>query len=307
MAAIKIRCSRCGKRISIDAAFAGGVCRCPYCTAINHVPLHGEATVAATAHPRAPAAKTTSKGADIPIADRVGFQGIAAIVLLVALLAMIVGGVLVAIHLSGDGNGQVGNDNGQGNGDGGGQVAGAPTNPFLSADQPSVAGNLSIVSPVVYVVHANLEMEEAYGYVSRMIQASSASLGGGRAAVVINSDSGAVVASGGLVAPSAASTSLPPAEEIEWAWERDLTDGLAAAMDLKPATVVVFARDWAEQTDELVNRATGANIRIVTVVPGASGTMAASLARLAEATGGGSRAFTLNQLSDFAARTGADH
>jgi hypothetical protein len=36
--AIKIRCVDCKKKISIDEAFAGGVCRCPYCTAIVYVP-----------------------------------------------------------------------------------------------------------------------------------------------------------------------------------------------------------------------------------------------------------------------------
>jgi len=36
--AIKIRCVDCRKKISIDEAFAGGVCRCPYCTAIVYVP-----------------------------------------------------------------------------------------------------------------------------------------------------------------------------------------------------------------------------------------------------------------------------
>ena len=36
--AIKIRCIDCKKKISIDEAFAGGVCRCPYCTAIVYVP-----------------------------------------------------------------------------------------------------------------------------------------------------------------------------------------------------------------------------------------------------------------------------
>lgn len=40
--AIKIQCSECGKKISIDEAFAGGVCRCPYCRAIVMVP--GDAT-----------------------------------------------------------------------------------------------------------------------------------------------------------------------------------------------------------------------------------------------------------------------
>jgi hypothetical protein len=36
--ALKINCPECNRRISVDEAFAGGVCRCPYCKAIVFVP-----------------------------------------------------------------------------------------------------------------------------------------------------------------------------------------------------------------------------------------------------------------------------
>lgn len=36
--AVKIRCSECSKKISVDAAFAGSMCRCPYCKSIVVVP-----------------------------------------------------------------------------------------------------------------------------------------------------------------------------------------------------------------------------------------------------------------------------
>ena len=52
--AIKIRCVDCKKKISIDEAFAGGVCRCPYCTAIVYVPDDG-ATKKRKRRPEAPA------------------------------------------------------------------------------------------------------------------------------------------------------------------------------------------------------------------------------------------------------------
>lgn len=35
---IRIKCQQCSRRISIDEAFAGGMCRCPYCKAITLVP-----------------------------------------------------------------------------------------------------------------------------------------------------------------------------------------------------------------------------------------------------------------------------
>lgn len=36
--AVKIRCSECRKKISVDEAFGGSMCRCPYCKAIIMVP-----------------------------------------------------------------------------------------------------------------------------------------------------------------------------------------------------------------------------------------------------------------------------
>jgi len=39
--AVKVRCSECRKKISVDEAFAGSMCRCPYCKAIVMVPAGG--------------------------------------------------------------------------------------------------------------------------------------------------------------------------------------------------------------------------------------------------------------------------
>ncbi|MBN1553269.1 MAG: hypothetical protein JXA11_00875 [Phycisphaerae bacterium] len=36
--ALKVRCSQCQKKISVDEAFAGSMCRCPYCKMIVQVP-----------------------------------------------------------------------------------------------------------------------------------------------------------------------------------------------------------------------------------------------------------------------------
>ncbi len=54
MMALRIRCHRCRKRISIDEAFAGGYCRCPYCKAITWVPGGAESPAGALARPERP-------------------------------------------------------------------------------------------------------------------------------------------------------------------------------------------------------------------------------------------------------------
>ncbi len=48
--ALRIRCSQCQKKISVDEAFAGSMCRCPYCKMIIRVPRAPESGPAG--HPR---------------------------------------------------------------------------------------------------------------------------------------------------------------------------------------------------------------------------------------------------------------
>ena len=35
---VKISCSGCGEKISVNAVFAGGMCRCPHCRSLVFVP-----------------------------------------------------------------------------------------------------------------------------------------------------------------------------------------------------------------------------------------------------------------------------
>ena len=54
--AVRIRCSECHKKIAVDEAFAGSMCRCPYCKSIVIVPQEISASEAHTtpARPAAP-------------------------------------------------------------------------------------------------------------------------------------------------------------------------------------------------------------------------------------------------------------
>ena len=61
--ALKVRCSECRKKISVDEAFAGSMCRCPYCKSIVMVPIE-----AAPVSPHAPkrSSRPTAPGASRP-------------------------------------------------------------------------------------------------------------------------------------------------------------------------------------------------------------------------------------------------
>ena len=115
--AIKIRCQDCGKKISIDEAFAGSTCRCPYCKALVYVAelvVGGGGEVSGGARPVAPtsrpdtreqaapagsqarasaAAGAAADGKYVPMARPVRIHGIITIVIFV-LLAFMVGAVI---------------------------------------------------------------------------------------------------------------------------------------------------------------------------------------------------------------------
>jgi hypothetical protein len=116
--AMKILCTGCKKKISVDEAFAGGACRCPYCKEIVLVPA-GEGRAGATAarpvyptlRPDAPPGREESapsraapapaspqatmadviSHAEVPMARPVRNQGIMALVLLVVFVLAAVG------------------------------------------------------------------------------------------------------------------------------------------------------------------------------------------------------------------------
>ena len=110
---MKVRCENCRKKISVDDGFAGSVCRCPYCKALNDVP-DSSGRRASAARPDAPpmrqAETTGGPGSptpvteeDIPLASPIKVQGIVSIVLICAILAMIVGIVLIFVRFAGSG------------------------------------------------------------------------------------------------------------------------------------------------------------------------------------------------------------
>jgi len=55
---ISITCTNCRAKLTIDDAFAGGVCRCQFCGTIQTVPAKGKPATASSAAPQAAASKT---------------------------------------------------------------------------------------------------------------------------------------------------------------------------------------------------------------------------------------------------------
>jgi len=82
----------------------------------------------------------------------------------------------------------------------------------------------------------------------------------------------------------------------------DLAAGVREALKLKPRTVVLFSRKGVDDAASLASSAKQAGVVVVTVSTASYDAARESLAKLAEATGGTARAFTLGQLESFASQ-----
>ena len=235
--------------------------------------------------------------ADIPVADRVALQGIAGIVLLVALLAMVAGGVFIAVKIVGSEDGKP--DDG---------TPAVQSNPFIPADRAMVVGDIAVRPPVVYVLDASGSMQAAYAYGGRMIDASLASLpGGAKAGVIVGAEEAPTGISGGYVTmPTGRAAASRLIESIRPAGGADIAEALEAALALSPKTIVLLTRQYVDDASllALADRARQRGVVIIVIVPGYRADVAESASVLAKRTGGESRAYSLDQLSEWASQAG---
>ena len=118
--AIRIICTQCERQISIDSAFAGGICRCPYCKALVKVkkitkdgddfeqPVRpdappsrydSQAETPSSARPAVESRPVAPQNLNILDAKPVLFQGISGFVLLSLSLAALLGAIALYVGL----------------------------------------------------------------------------------------------------------------------------------------------------------------------------------------------------------------
>ena len=299
---MKIRCDDCRKKISVDDAFAGGVCRCPYCKAI--VTVAGDSTkVSHVVRPDAPIARPGAPDVaappaaiaeeEIPMARPVMIQGVVTIVLLGLLAVMLVVGVFLVVHLVGDSNGD---------------QAPPPPPPAINAfgwSVPStVAGDIKIETPVVYVVDGGSSMGRMLDFALRMTRASVRSLKGDQKFnVVISMEEGDRVLSpegvgGGLAGDKKASEFIEQAVDAGAGYgASDLARAMDAAIEKKPRTVVLFiSKKQVPDGAALAEKLKAAGVKVVALSLNSDPSSIQSAAKLAETTGGVGRSYLADEL-----------
>ena len=311
--AIKVRCEQCRKKISVDEAFAGGVCRCPYCKAINFVggtaggAAHGARPAAPpSACPESPPTTQPAPGEQelaeehIPMANPVKLQGIVTIVLLVALLGMFIGAVVLVIEATkkpAKPPDDIANGPPDGLTKGGGQTNGRPKGPTV--------GGVEIVPPVIYCLDGGSSMTDVFDYARLMTRISATSLKTSQQynVLILSDETGDLFLRAGLL--NGGMQSQPVLDKFLDAYvpigTADVTRGLSKALEKGPGTIVLMSRKNVDGAMHLGEGAKARGIRIVTIAMTTDGDVPKSMKRLAEASGGGSKAYSEGALEDWAA------
>lgn len=291
--AVKIRCTGCRKKISVDEAFAGGVCRCPYCGATSPVPSPAGVRRPAPRpdRPDVPGAArpgpapSTEPETPVPVARPVLIQGVVAIVLAGLLVAMLAGaGVLLAMLRFGSGEPE--------------GESPAPATPMVGV-RGTVAG-MPVKTPVVFLIDgANAETADiSAAMVRHFVLASGAD---DRFNLLFIREEGVDVLSeqwvaGGADGDGKAKAFLTArvgggATQLAAAFER------AAA--LKPASIVLLGAKGPADPEAISARLREAGIVFFGVNIGGYEADGGTMKTLADVTGGRVRPFTMPEIQQY--------
>jgi len=320
--AIKIRCTSCSKKISVDDAFAGGMCRCPYCTATVSVPdkrprgkggRPGSPDVRPDAPPvelvepvepvepaAAPATEASTPAVaahQIPVANPVRTQWVLLVVLLAVMIAC---GIAAAMWLARQRGRQ------QANGE---QVEVKDVNPFdtaaVAATGKAAIAGMEIRAPVVYCIDNGEGMHRIFDLLSAMTQVSIESLGPDRRFALLvcarrdaRGDERTWEMPGGYHAGGAEGRAKADGflADVDWFADVDLPGTIAKALEIKAKTIVFCGRAKVADPKQLGAKAKAGGATIVTIAITNDDEAAASLAALAEASGGQTRRLGLDEL-----------
>jgi hypothetical protein len=336
---VRIRCDGCGKQIAVDEAFVGGVCRCPYCTALVHI----EGRVAADregARPQAPEregarpetlgrrpapppvetlipprsqeelAARAARQHHVPTASPVKVWGMVAIIMAALLVAIVTVAIVLAVR-----SGQFGRPDQPKKPDKplGDQPAVKPVSPppppatKPAPEEPAgpaaVAGDIMIDPPVIYCIEAGPGKPRQRSGVMVLLTDSIRTLGTKGRFDVAACCGGKAQFLDGVLYRKGGSRAAAAAEKflagLPATGAVPMADAIRQAVKSKPATVVVLA--WsAFDPGDAAGQAKADGVKIVTVGVMAEAAAAQALRQLADRTGGQCRILDEQEMKAFA-------
>lgn len=315
--AIKIRCTQCQKKISIDEAFAGGVCRCPYCSGLVMV-AGSQPAAAASARPDSPDARPEAPGdrpdspaaapateeapapvepQHVPLARPVKIQGILSIVFIAGFFIMV--GVITYLVYTQLNKVQ--------------EKPPAPPTPMTDRTEGAPAGaaaimGMQIKGPVVYVLDAGTSMRDTLSYAVKMIRLSAPTLKDDKFNLIVLTEAESKSLSSSFLPGSGGDEKIKKFFEEPLVYGRTQLDkSMNDALDMKPATIVLMTAKAMEPDAiaQVVAKAKQQNTMIVVVLIGSGqgSELDQTMSELAKQTGGHSKAFSVAELDDWSNKT----
>ncbi len=304
---IKIRCSRCRKKITIDEAFAGGICRCPYCKSLVDVPEQRQEVSAPAGRPDAPSARpaapaptrTTNQNKPQPqahhehihMANPVMLQGTMSIVLGGLFLVMLVVGIIISVKVFWPAPAPPP------------QPPPKPQNPYQTiVEGAAVAGDIEIVPPVVYCLDTGASMREYYGYAELIVASSLPTLDGGKFSILLIGETKDEPLADDYLSADVESTKKAK-EFMRSAFPGgagDVPRGLRRALEKNPATVVLIARKEVGPDNNIAENFKSSGAVLVVIALTDRPEVIDSLKSLAQQAGGKFRALDRSRLDQWA-------
>lgn len=339
---ITLQCTKCKATLTMDAAFAGGVCRCQHCGTIQTVPSHlrdsaassGAAVRGRSAYERNVAANPGSgldelgeiiassglsssrlrqaHGSQSPVQSGSGGglpdagPALPAVPAVVKRNMPLLVGAAVAVVLVGGLMAWLTIDGT------GGTVGSHPSNVVEDPSAPSQFAGLSLTgNSIIYLIDRGDGSREVFGEMKEATFASIASLGESRRFQIIFWDNGnerAYPATGTMPATTEAVTGARQALDDVYAFGlAEIRPALRKAMAAEPDEVVIVTAKGYLLDDEFVktvNSAIGSNRVMVHTVMVGSEDLAGPLPAVASAHGGQFRAVSASRLREFARSSG---
>ncbi|MFW5840632.1 MAG: hypothetical protein ACOCZE_08635 [Planctomycetota bacterium] len=282
---IRVECDQCQGKISVDDAFAGSVCRCPYCKAMVIVPRSDnggasrprpEAPVSrpvappSAAHPvqPPPQGQTAGDQGDKPLFHaedrrRIHARKHQAVIVIVAVL-LIIAFAGVAVILMQESGGQ---DDAY---DPDKPVPYEPdqiTQPRENVTGPNILGQIRLASPTIYVLDAGGSMVSHFGQAAEKIAESVVSLGPeGQFNLYVAEEEGVRKLGQNLAATgprgAAKVREMTSKTYPTGATSQTLADAIKQAIEAKPDAVVVVTAKEIEQAGKLSDLARARGVKV---------------------------------------------
>jgi len=288
-----MRCEGCGGNVTVDDAFSGSVCRCPYCKAIITVPPGLGSQDENLERPDAP---PSQEEADSQIAQALPVEPvgtpsrvksthkarrkIALIAVMLILTLTLVAGLLYVLVIK---------PNAEANG---------KSNTVDDKKVDLLALDVKLVAPVIYCIDGGSTMYRPEGYdnaVEIVCKSIETLKSESKFNVLVFTERrckqlGDDYLTSTDESPDSARQFLKQFK-AEGSTIGSVQEGMAKAINMKPAMCVFFAAVHVEDTEEIIRLAKANNVQIITVSLDRYDDADESLTKIAEETGGQFKAF----------------